>query len=239
MHREIQLLIQHNPVADEDVSWMEGADAAVVDQPQCDIQSLSQLPVSGIVLQDAAPAQWMELEAHKRCNWVCTTGLQHTAQLRDEWKELQWIPRLTVYLPSLSYRFSGKAMGEGFSFYIPDTSAIRGWRVTDGEQSLRDAVQMAKTLGFDALWLHSLDAAQAGRGLELELLDRTADSGLKVWMSGGVTQAQHLTNLTRVGGVDSVVVDAALVREAGVEPLCECLTPRGAEVTPQVSFNCA
>ena len=239
MNRSIQLYIQYTPLTEQDdLSWMEGADGLVVEQDQCEFDRLNDLTVPGLVLRDADPEVWVELQQNKQCVWSSTSGLEATASLRDRWKDLHWMPVLSVYRPSLSYRFSGKAEGEGFSFYIPDTSVIRCWRVTDGEQPLIDAVEHARQLGFDSLWLHSLDAAEAGRGLELEMLDRTESSGLDIWLSGGATESRHLSNLARVGGAAAVVIDHNLAQLSSALELCDCLAPLTEPVIPEVNFSC-
>jgi hypothetical protein len=107
-----------------------------------------------------------------------------------------------------------------------------------GEQPLIDAVEHARQLGFDSLWLHSLDAAEAGRGLELEMLDRTESSGLDIWLSGGATESRHLSNLARVGGAAAVVIDHNLAQLSSALELCDCLAPLTEPVIPEVNFSC-
>ncbi len=240
MSKAIKLYIQQDTLSfkEDDLAWMEGADGLIVNQPECGVEDLKNQPLPCVVLQDSDPAKWHDLQDEKSCYWSSSKGLDASAVLRDQWPELHWIPVLSVYRPSMSYRFSGKGLGEGFSFYIPDTSAIRGWRVTDDEQSLLEAVEKAQRLGFESLWLHSLDAAQAGKGLELEMLDRSAGSGLDIWISGGVTEARHLSNLVRSGGASSVVVGSELARLTQASTLCECLKPVVEAVTPEVNFTC-
>ena len=239
MNNTIKLYVQLDTadIKDEDQAWREGADGFIVRRPECTIDDLKKQPPATVVLQDSDPAKWLDLQDDRRCFWSSSEGLDATAALRDEWPELDWVPHLSVYRPSINYRFSGKGLGEGFSFYMPDTSAIRAWRVTDGEQSLLEAVEKAQRLGFEAVWLHSLDAAQAGRGLELEMLDRTTGSELDIWISGGVTQAGHLGNLLRSGGASSVVVGNELARQAQATTLCECLKPVSEPVTAEVNFS--
>ncbi len=239
MNNAIKLYVQLDTadIKDEDQAWMDGADGFIVRRPECTISELKKQPPATVVLQDSDPAKWLDLQDDRTCFWSSSEGLDAAAALRDEWPELIWVPHLSVYRPSMSYRFSGKGLGEGFSFYMPDTSAIRAWRVTDGEQSLLEAVEKAQRLGFESLWLHSLDAAQAGRGLELEMLDRTSGSELDIWISGGVTQAGHLSNLLRSGGASGVVVGSELARQAQASTLCGCLKPVAEPVTAEVNFS--
>ncbi len=198
-----------------------GADALIIDPRGCTAKQYMQLPVDNTLLVDGDPqrhSDWLDSD-----HWICTGGLVETVRLRDRWPELNWVPQLTVYKPSIGYRFSGPAIGEGFSFYIPDTAAIKGWQVTDGGDSLTEAITRATELGFDALWLHSQEAELRGDGLELEVLERVSGGPLAIWISGGVTELKHLHNLARVGGAVAVVVNEPFAREAGLEPLRQAL----------------
>ncbi len=242
MNKSAKLLVQHQPgAADEELeyTWMEGADAFIIDPCDCDVETVNAIPVDEMMIISSDPGNTLHLQQDKTCRWVCDEGLQKTAELRDEWKESEWIPKLTVFRPHTSYRFSGPAIGEGFSFYIPDTSTIRGWRVTDGDILLSEAVQKARALGFTSVWLHSLDAENEAKGLELEMLDRTEGSELNVWLSGGISNPQHLKNMVRVGGASAAVVDSEFARTYGIAALNEALLPVAAEpVTAEVNFVC-
>lgn len=242
MNERIQLMIQYLSGLTDDkdsFAWMNGADALIVDPCSCDKETVTALPVEHMVFDSINPRQDLELQHHQNTQWVCKEGLEKTAKLRDEWKDLDWVPQLSVFRPRMSYRFSGPAVGEGFSFYIPDTAAIRGWRVTDGDILLSEAIKQAKTLGFSSLWLHSIDAENESKGLELDMLDRTQDSGLTIWISGGVSEQKHLQNLTRAGGASAVIVSSHFAEQHGIEPLSQALAPLEPEpVVPEVNFTC-
>ena len=128
---------------------------------------------------------------------------------------------LRVFRAQVSYRFSGPAVGEGFSFYMPDTAAIKGWRA-DG-LSLDSTLDRVMALGFDDLWLHSPDAASRCMGLDLDLLEKTGRGDWDVWLSGGVGGTGHLRNLTRVGGATAVIVDAEVAQACSITSLTEAL----------------
>lgn len=209
----------------EEFEWMTGADALVFDPCHCDVDTFHQLPVDNAVICSVDPerdSRWQENDLNQ---WVCDDGLEQAARLRDRWQKLNWVPQLSVYRPQTRYGFSGPAPGEGFSFYMPDTSTIKGWRVTDGDMLLADAIARATALGFSALWLHSAEAETRARGLELEMLDKTRGGSLDIWISGGVSEQNHLHNLTKVGGASAVVVSEKLARETSVENLSHALLP--------------
>jgi hypothetical protein len=170
------------------------------------------------------PPAWQGVEGLIR---AVSGGLEACARLRDARPALQWLPRLEVHRPEVVYRMSDYP-GEGFKFYAPDTSAVRGYRVADGNQRLQDALERARTLGFEQLWLHAREAATRGRGLDLELLERARRGfGDGLWISGGATEPVHLENLAREGGATAVVVEANVFFHADAGALLTALaSPR-------------
>lgn len=166
--------------------------------------------------------EWQENPVPVR---VVDKGLDACARLRDAWPRLSLMPRLVVYKPEVVYRLSDYP-GDGFKFYAPDTAAIRGYRVSDGDQPLGSALARARALGFDSLWLHARDAAEAQRGLDLDLLVRVRrDFGDGLWISGGAREARHLHNLAREGGAAALVVDPPLLEGTSVTDLIASLAP--------------
>lgn len=227
MGEEIRLFVQYGPGQVEEMeTCLADADAQVFDPCGCTPEQDAQLLEEEILLLNGDPQRDSRWLGNDRCSWVCTGGLDETLRLQVQWPELNWVPQLTVYRPAVSYRFSGPAIGEGFSFYIPDTSAIKGWRVTDGDVSLTEAITLATKLGFDTLWLHSQEAESRGNGLELEMLEKASGGPLAIWLSGGVTESQHLRNLVRVGGAAAVVVPAEFAQEIGMQALRQALTSK-------------
>lgn len=225
MAEEIRLFVQYGPGQGEEMeACLAGADAQVFDPCVCTPEQDPQLLEEETLLLNGDPQRDSGWLGNDRCYWVCTGGLDETLRLQHQWPDLNWVPRLTVYKPAVSYRFSGPAIGEGFSFYIPDTAAIKGWRVTDGDVSLTEAITQATKLGFDTLWLHSQEAESRGNGLELEMLEKASGGPLAIWLSGGITKLQHLSNLVRVGGAAAVVVPAEFAQEIGMQALRQALT---------------
>jgi len=163
--------------------------------------------------------------AERNATWVCTEGLERTARLRDGWPKLAWVPRAEIYSPSARYDFFAANPGEGFSVYRPDTSTIQRHRVADDEADVREWLTQAKALGFRTVWLHSRDAAERGRGLDLDLLDRARRSfgGGRIWLSGGATESRHLANLAAEGGAAAVILPRALAERHGCGSLLAAL----------------
>ncbi|MEJ2590122.1 MAG: hypothetical protein P8178_01770 [Candidatus Thiodiazotropha sp.] len=220
----IRLYVEQPQIPDDETAescaWMQGADALVLDPAECTPRRFESMPVERAILLNGDPtreASWRE----QSCDWVCGRGLEETARLRDLQPRLHWIPRLNVTRAQVSYRFSGPAVGEGFSFYIPDPAAIKGWQVAG--VSIEDVLDRVTALGFDDLWLHSPMAATRGRGLDLDLLEKTQRGGRTVWLSGGANDAGHLRNLAGVGGASAVIVDATVARACSLASLSEAL----------------
>lgn len=231
MSEEIKLFVQYQP-EDEDTqgevpTWLAGADGLVINPCGCTPERLGNLVFETALLLGGDPGRDVEWrEDGERSCWICDQGLETTARLQERWPDLHWVPQLTVFKPETSYRFSGPAVGEGFSFYMPDTASIQGWRVSEGEVLLSEAVTRAAELGFDALWLHSEAAESRGRGLDLEVLDKVRGGPLAIWLSGGASELKYLQNLARAGGASAVVVGEVLARASGMERLKQALVPR-------------
>lgn len=232
---ELFVQIDQPPPDEAEVQRLDGTAGLVVDGRRmrpCDCQVLPS-PVSALLGAQHVLAEWSEESSPVR---IVDGGLETCARLRDERPDLAWLPRLTVYKPEVVYRMSDYP-GEGFRFYAPDTSAIRGYRVDDGEQALQSALSRAKSLGFSELWLHARDAACEQSGLDLDLLDRARRHfGDGIWLSGGVTRPQHLTNLAREGGTKAVVIDAGLLAAGGAAALTALLMPPAPPEQP-IHFN--
>ncbi len=206
----------------DETAWMEGVDGLVVDPRQCDPMLLERTGIESAILRNGDPkrdASWLE-----RPTWWAQDGeLEQIARRRDDFPELSWIPHMMFSRAQVSYRFSGQAIGEGFSFYTPDTSAVKGWRIHGTEFYLHEVVTRAKELGFTALWLHSPDAEVRGDGLELDLLDKVRAGPLDIWLSGGAAEERHLSNLAKAGGAAAVVVNEGLARGSSAKSLCDAM----------------
>ncbi len=223
--RPIQLYVDLRQTPDDEAEeacfdWLQGVDALVLDPARCTPDRFGAMPVERAILLNADPTRdesWKD----PSCDWVGDQGIEATARLRDLHPQLNWIPRLSVSRAQVSYRFSGPAVGEGFSFYMPDPAAIKGWQVAG--VSLETALDRMTALGFDTLWLHSSVAASRCRGLDLDLLDKTGRGDWAVWLSGGVGDTGHLRNLARVGGATAVIVDAAVAQACAIASMSEAL----------------
>jgi len=198
-------------------------------------QAVASLAVQRTILEAGDPdchAPWCEQEG---VIWSTENELDEAAARRDRWPHLTWLPRLNLYRPEVGYQFEPHSLGEGFKFYTPDTSAIHAYRTLAGDHALETQLDRAAELGFDRLWIHSIDAELSGNGLDLELLERVARNfGGMLWISGGATDEQHLVNLARQGGASAVVVGPELALRCGCERLnlaLESGEERGVPVT--------
>ncbi len=225
MSEKIQLFLEwpeQGSDGGDGMMCMDGADALIIDPRQCDPMLFERTGVERAVIRNGDPVRddcWLERPAW----WVLDGELEQMARHRDSYPELDWIPRLEVTRARVSYRFSGPAVGEGFSFYMPDTAAVRGWRIDGSERSLNEAYARAIELGFPAVWLHSSEAAARGNGLELDVLDKIRGGPLEVWLSGGATEPKHLQTMARSGGAVAVIVNERLIRGCSMDVLREAL----------------
>lgn len=235
---QIQLFVEHttNPITEESIELFDGVDGLIVDPALVSANEVSDYSTSMIILRAEDPdsyAAWRELET---VVWTTGCGLIESARLCDEFSDLTWVPRLNIEKSAKRYQFSNVSHGEGFKVYVPDTSTIRGYRVTDGDSdsSLEETLVQASHLGFKRLWLHALDAETAGSGFDLDMLDRArrAFSG-DIWLSGGATTLKHLENLAREGGVEAAIVTENLVQKHDCSTLTTALKQKVSEIPIQ------
>jgi len=223
---EMFLEIKHALPDDYNPERLAGLSGLVVDGTRVRPEECAPLevPVTALTGADGDDlAAWCGATEPMR---VVDGGLDTCARLRDATPELLWMPRLTAYRPEVRYRMSTSHGEAGFKFYAPDTAALRGYRVSDGDQSLQAALERTRKLGFDRLWLHARHAADQKRGLDLDLLERARrvyKNGL--WFSGGATSVDHLKNLARAGGVGTLVVGPELVEKLRGDELLDALAP--------------
>lgn len=221
---ELYLELESALPTELDPERLSGLAGLVVDGTCLTPEQCAPLPAPVRALRGGAglPEEWREAVDAAR---IVEGGLETCARLRDEQPEHRWLPRLQVCRQEVLYRMTDSP-GEGFRFYTPDTAAIRGYRVTGDDLPLPRALARAEELGFDRLWLHGLDAALHGNGLDLDLLEkaRILFDG-ELWFSGGAREPRHQANLAREGGTFALVIDAALLEEVDAATLAAALAP--------------
>ncbi len=157
---------------------------------------------------------------------IVDDDLEACARLRTENPQCPWLPRLSLCKADPVYRMIDSP-GEGFRFYTPDTSAIQAYHVVSTGKTLRDELALARSLGLERIWLHAVDAARHGQGLDLDMLEQAKqDFDGEIWISGGASQPRHLESLAREGGAGAVVIDLALLHQSGSEFLTRALHHR-------------
>lgn len=214
------------PLADDlDPASLAGLAGLVVDIGCFTPAQCRCLPAPVAALCGAVPGPCADWDAQTTPWRVVDQGLDACVRLRDAHPTWQWLPRLTVYRTEVSYQMSNYR-NEGFSFYTPCPTTIQDYRVTDGDHPVTVALQRARALGFDRLWLHARDAAHQGKGLDLDLLERArGDFPDGLWISGGATETRHLENLAREGGTNGLVIGIDLLARADCSALIQALTP--------------
>lgn len=193
------------------------------------------IPTAVTVLEDGDPACHEEWCQRENALWTAEDELDSIASQRDSWPHLSWLPRINLYRPEVGYDFNDHTLGEGFKFYVPDTSTIQAYRTLASDQPLEALLQRAQELGFETLWIHATDAELSGRGFDLDLLERaTSLYKGRLWISGGGTEEQHLVNLAREGGAAAVVVSSELAYRFGCDRLNLALATGEERGTPVV-----
>lgn len=214
-------------LCDGEAGWLNGADGVVVSRGVADTFPDEEITSQGaVILHDVDPETLVGWHSRPRTQWVAGGGLDTVLRLRDAWPDLDWVPRIEVYRPETRFDFHRAPPGEGFSMYMPDTAAIQGFRIADTErQTIEALLPRAVAEGFRCIWLHGRDAAEAGRGADIELLVRVRRhfAGGRIWLSGGIAEPRHLETLAGEGGAKAVVVPASIVRHCGCATLAAAL----------------
>jgi len=207
--------------------WLDGADGVAIDGETAAAVLRGENSWRGdCLLRDADPGAMAGLRERPGVLWGCGGSIDAAMRRRDEWPDLDWLPRIEVYRPETRFDFHRAPAGEGFSMYMPDTSAIQGFRIADADgEALEGWLSRAVAEGFRSVWLHGRDAAERGRGADIELLARARRhfAGGRIWLSGGIEEPRHLQTLACEGGAKAAVVSAAVARRWGCATLLSAL----------------
>jgi hypothetical protein len=188
------------------------------------------------VMMDVEPRNESEQEPRSDTVWAVKGDPDIVARCRDRWPDLNWVPRADVLRPVARFDFQPEFHGEGFKTYAPDLNTYRRFHVTGAELELGEWLRRTSELEFPCVWLHGVDAAARGRGLDLEMLERARRSwDGELWISGGVTSQAHLVNLVESDAPEAVIVPEKLVHNCGLQSLRRALAPRLAVEVQQSS----
>jgi hypothetical protein len=198
---------------------VQGADGYVLDPADHRPEAFA---VGEMVLA-GAPDQHQDWLSRPNTAWLAPS-LGTAIRLRDRHPGLTVLPAVTVTKAAITYSCGDAYPGEGFRCYVPNTAALRGYQVSDGEVGLVDWLHRALSCGFEAVWLASGDAETRGRGFDLEMLERahTAFPG-RIWLSGGARTLGQVERLREEGGTHAAVLPADLLEEIGTEALLAAL----------------
>ncbi|MGE4280127.1 MAG: HisA/HisF-related TIM barrel protein [Magnetospirillum sp.] len=203
-------------------SWI-GGDGVLSDAATSVPEDVAQ---SSLTLLRGSPATTPEWAARPGVAWVVEQGLDAAAAMRTMFPGQRLVPHVQASRAALRFGLGERYAGEGFRVYVPDTAALRGYQVDDGDMPLIEWLHKADSLGFDTVWLTGTDIAAEGKGFDLELLDRARRHFTgNVILSGGGVELRHLESLRSEGGCFGVIVPTALLARHGSDTLCSVLNP--------------
>ncbi|WP_291718863.1 HisA/HisF-related TIM barrel protein [Magnetospirillum sp. 64-120] len=184
------------------------------------------MPESALTLLRGSPATTPQWAVRPDVAWVVEQGLDAAAALRGMFPDQRFVPHVQASRAAVRFGLGERYAGEGFRVYVPDTAALRGYQVDDGDMPLTDWLHKADSLGFDTVWLTGSDIAAEGKGLDLELLDRGRRHFTgNLILSGGGVELRHLESLRAEGGCFGVIVPTTLLALHGADTLCSVLNP--------------
>jgi hypothetical protein len=147
-------------------------------------------------------------------------GLDAAAALAVEAPKLAIIPRAEVRRVAPRYGFSVGNGGSGFSTYQLDPASVGAFTVSESgrNEPLGDWLEHATTLGFYEVWLHGIEADEAGLGFPCGLLAKAhrIAPDMRFWMSGGGRVPAHVATITKMPGLAALIIEADVL--SGLEP---------------------
>ena len=149
---------------------------------------------------------------------VCVAeGLDAAAELAVGTPDMVVVPRAEVRRASSRYGFNPAITGSGFSTYHLDPASVQAFSVRERGRTvaLGEWLSQAQTLGFREVWLHGVEAQEAGRGFACDLLAKAHRIAprLQLWISGGGREPAHFANAARLPGLVALVVEAQVLAE--------------------------
>ncbi|MBF0168992.1 MAG: hypothetical protein HQL45_15310 [Alphaproteobacteria bacterium] len=156
--------------------------------------------------------------------WLAEQGLDAAARLRDLFPGEHVLPKAVAARPSTHFTMGQHYTGDGFSYYVPDMTTYRTYRIDDGDQYLADWLERAKELNFETLLFDAPDARAEAKGFDLDLLEkikRLFQGG--IILSGGATEIVHFERLKKEGGCLGVLVPQAIGLTLGIQQISELI----------------
>jgi hypothetical protein len=221
-------LIVDCPNLDFDWSGAGGLLASAKDLAPTQAENLSLLILRG------SPATSPEWAGRKDVYWLAEQGLDAAAKLLDLFPGEQVLPSAMARKPSSHFTMGQHYTGDGFSYYVPDMTTYKTYRIEDGDQYLSEWLARAASLGFEAALLESPDANAEGKGFDLDLLEKAKRNFVgRILLSGHATEIVHFERLVAEGGCFAAITPQAACSNLGVREIAELLKPPPKETSPQ------
>lgn len=213
-----------------DFDWT-GADGLLASAASLASEKAQDLP---LLLLRGSPATAPAWAGWPNVFWLAEQGLDAAARLRDLFPGERVLPGVVASKPSTHFTMGRHYTGDGFSYYVPDMTTFRTYRIDDGDVYLSDWLARAQGLGFDSVLFEAPDARAEGKGFDLDLLEKAKRNFPgSILLSGHATEQVHFERLVQEGGCEAVVLDQACAMNMGIQKIVEILKPPPEETSPQ------
>jgi hypothetical protein len=187
-----------------------------------------------MILLRGSPATSPDWAGRSNVYWLAEQGLDSAVRLRDMFPGEKILPGVVASKPSTHFTMGQHYTGDGFSYYVPDMTTYKTYRIDDGDQYLADWLARAVELGFDNLLFDSPDARAEAKGFDLNLLEkvrRLYQGG--ILLSGGACEPVHFERLLGEGGCLGVLVPQSFALKIGIQEAAQLLNPPALEPSPR------
>ncbi|CAA6603659.1 hypothetical protein MTBLM1_110010 [Rhodospirillaceae bacterium LM-1] len=186
-----------------------------------------------LLLLRGSPQTSPEWAGQPNVLWLAEQGLEQAARLRDLFPGERVLACATASRPSSYYLMGKHYTGDGFSYYVPDMSTYKAYRIAEGDEYLSDWLPRATSLGFDEILFEAPDARAEEKGFDLELLEKIKRNYAgRILLSGGATEFVHFERLVKEGGCFAALVSQACALKLGIQKIADLLNPPPEETSP-------
>ncbi|TAN56462.1 MAG: hypothetical protein EPN26_03845 [Rhodospirillales bacterium] len=219
-----------------DFDWT-GADGLLAKAGDLAPEKADDLPLLLLRGSPATAPQWV---GRPNVYWLAEQGLDAAARLRDLFPGEKFLPAVSAAKPSSHFTMGQHYTGDGFSYYVPDMTTYRTYRIDDGDSYLSDWLERVSALGIDAVMFLSPDAKAEAKGFDLNLLEkakRLFTGGIV--LSGGATEIVHFERLKAEGGCLGALVAQSAALSLGIQQIADLLKPPAEEISRQETEGAA
>ncbi|MBF0354859.1 MAG: hypothetical protein HQL43_06445 [Alphaproteobacteria bacterium] len=194
-----------------------------------------------LVLLRGSPESVPQWAGAANVHWLVEQGLDAAARLRDLYPGERFLPAVTATRPSTHFTMGQHYTGDGFSYYVPDMTTYRTYRIDDGDVYLSDWLERVSSLGFDTVLFNTPDAKADAKGFDLDLLEKAKRlfQGRIILSGEGAGEPVHFERLKEQGCCFAALLPQAVAARLNLQEIVKILVPPAEGASPQESEGAA